>query len=220
MKKFSEMLEALPGGAAQQIIWTKRIYIGQFACGIVYVLLLGAGWYLDNLTIVAVAYIPIILVTCGLIGQLIIEARDVWKMIADSAGWLGRRLDRRFEEEKQAASGLAGMAQPELRSLAARIDTEITAQEKWLDVLKPMTLLVPAILIITGSKLLNLGEAVQNTTQVGGAALIIGLAIGAVSMYSALVKMRRLSSVLHYAIAADEEKKAVRFRKVSRKRTS
>jgi hypothetical protein len=220
MKTFSEILKALPGAEARQLVWVKRLYIGLLLCMVAFVALMTIGWHLKNPTLINVGWIPIFLATILLMAQIAIEVRDTRKMVADSAGWIGGRLDRNFDEEKRVAVRLANDPELRLKSMATRIDAEVISQEKWLDVIKPFSLLVPAVLIIVTSKYLNLSSEVQNMTQLVGAALISGLAVGAVSIYTALVKLRRLSSVLHHAVEIAEERKAVQLRKVSRKRGS
>lgn len=220
MKTFSEILKALPGAEARQLVWVKRLYIGLLLCIVAVVALMTIGWHLKNPTLIKVGWIPIFIATILLMAQIAIDVRDTRKMVADSAGWIGGRLDRNFDEEKRVAILLANDPELRLKSMATRIDAEVISQEKWLDVFKPFSLLVPAVLIIVTSKYLSLSPEVQNMTQLVGAALISGLAVGAVSIYTALVKLRRLSSVLHHAVEIAEERKAVQLRKVSRKRES
>jgi hypothetical protein len=141
-------------------------------------------------------------------------------MTVDAPGWIGSQLDQRYEKERVVAASLANNQLSELKSMAARIDAEVLTQEKWLEVIKPFSILVPAALIIFTSKYFDFPAGVQNFSQLFGGALMAGLAVGAMSIYSALVKMRRVSSALHRAIGMAEEKKTARFRKVSRRRGS
>jgi hypothetical protein len=218
MQTFSDILKALPGAEIKQLAWVRRIYIGLVFCVILFVILIVLGWYLNSPVLISAGYIPIVLAVICLIGQIALEVRDVRKMTVDAAGWIGSRLDQRYEEERVVAARLAEGKLFELKSMATRIDAEVLTQEKWLEVIKPFSILVPAVLLIVSSKYFDLPAAVQNFSQLVGAALISGLALGAVSIYSALVKLRRVASALHRAIGMAEEKKTVRFRKVSRQR--
>jgi hypothetical protein len=218
MQTFSEILKALPGAETRQRDWERRIYIGLALCLIALVILIVIGRYLNSVTLIKAGYIPIAVALVGLVGLIGIDVKDVLKMTADAAGWIGNRLDQRYEEERVVAARLAEGKLSELKSMAARIDTEVITQEKWLEVIKPFSIFVPAVLIIVTSKFFDLPAGMQNFSQLVGAALIAGLALGAVSMYSALVKLRRVSSALHRAIGMAEEKKTAGFRKMSRRR--
>jgi hypothetical protein len=220
MQTFTDILKALPKVETGQKIWQRRIFIGLVICAVAFAILVALGWYLNSASLIYSGYIPIVLAWVCVLGQLVLEVRDYRKTIVDPAGWIGNRLDQQYEDERVVAGSLAENQLPELKSMAARIDAEILAQEKWLEVIKPFTILVPAVSIIVASRYFNLPAVVQNFAQLVGGALIGGLALGAVSMYSALVKMRRVASVLHRAISMAEQKKTPRFRKVSRRRGS
>jgi hypothetical protein len=218
MQTFSDILKALPGAETRQQVWGRRLFIGLVLCVIAFVILMALGWYLSSITLRYAAYVPLALANVCLIGQIALEVRDIREMMVDAAGWLGSRLDQRYEEERVIAASLAENQLPELKSMAARIDAEVLTQEKWLEVIKPFSILVPAVLIIVTSKYFDLPAGVQNFSQIVGGALIAGLALGAVSMYSALVRLRRASSALHRAIGMAEERNTAGFRKVSRRR--
>jgi hypothetical protein len=220
MQTFSDILKALPGAETRQQVWGRRLFIGLVLCVIAFVILMALGWYLSSITLRYAAYVPLALANVCLIGQIALEVRDIREMMVDAAGWLGSRLDQRYEEERVIAASLAENQLPELKSMAARIDAEVLTQEKWLEVIKPFSILVPAVLIIVTSKYFDLPAGVQNFSQIVGGALIAGLALGAVSMYSALVRLRRVSSALHRAIGMAEERNTAGFRKVSRRRSA
>jgi hypothetical protein len=138
-------------------------------------------------------------------------------MFGDSAGWIAGWLDKRFEEERIVASSLDNTKLPKLKRMLERLDSEIVTREKWMDVIKPFSILVPALLIIVTSDLLKLPEGLQSAIKLIGAALLSGLTIGAISISTGIVKLRRLSSTLHYAVNASTEK-LTGFRRVSRRR--
>jgi MFS family permease len=220
MQTFSDILKALPRAEKGQKIWVRRLFIGLIFCVTMFVILMALGWYLHSDVLTSAGYISIVLAVICWAGQIALAARELRKMTADAAGWIGSRLDQRYEEERVIAASLAQNHLSELKSMAARIDAEVLTQEKWLEVIKPFSIFVPAVLIIVTSKYFDLPAGVQNFSQLIGAALIAGLGIGAVSIYAALVKLRRVSSALHRAIGIVEEKKTVGFRKVSRRRGS
>jgi hypothetical protein len=220
MQTFTDILKALPGTETAQTAWVRRSFIGLVFCVTVFVILMTLGWYLKSATLIHAGYIPIVLAFVCLLGQIAIEVWDLRKMTVDAPGWIGSQLDQRYEKERVGAASLANNQLSELKSMAARIDAEVFTQEKWLEVIKPFSILVPAALIIFTSKYFDFPAGVQNFSQLFGGALMAGLAVGAMSIYSALVKMRRVSSALHRAIGMAEEKKTARFRKVSRRRGS
>jgi hypothetical protein len=218
MQTFSDVLKALPVAETGQTIWVRRLFIGLIFCVIMFVLLMTLGWYFSSPFLVFAGYILIVLALVCWVGQMALGLWELHKMTRDAAGWIGSRLDKRYEEERVIAASLAENQLSELKGMTVRIDAEVLMQEKWLEVIKPFSILVPAVLIIATSKYFDLPAGVQNFLQLAGAALIAGLGLGAVSIYSALFKLRRVSSALHRAIAIAEEKKTVRFRKVSRRR--
>jgi ABC-type multidrug transport system fused ATPase/permease subunit len=220
MQTFSDVLKALPVAETGQTIWVRRLFIGLIFCVIMFVILMALGWYLSSPFLIFAGYIPIALAVVCWVGQIALEMRDLHKMTTGAAGWIGSRLDKRYEEERVIAASLAESHLSKLKSMTVRIDAEVLTQEKWLEVIKPFSILVPAVLIIATSKYFDLPAGVQNFAQLAGAALIAGLGLGAISIYSALVKLRRVSSALHRAIAIVEVRKTVRFRKVSRRRGS
>ena len=220
MQTFSDILKALPKAEKGQTTWARRLFIGLIFCVTIFVILMALGWYLHSAFLTSAGYISIVLAVICWMGQIALQAMELRKMTADAAGWIGSQLDQRYEEERVIAARLAQNHLSELRSMAARIDAEVLTQEKWLEVIKPFSIFVPAVLIIITSKYFDLPAGVQNFAQLAGAALIAGLGIGAVSVYSALVKLRRVSSALHRAIGIVEEKKTAGFRKVSRRRGS
>jgi hypothetical protein len=218
MSNFSDILKALPSAKEESLPLLKHINIFMAVCFASFAILVGAGWYWNNVAVVYSAYIPLILLPLALVFQIFLDVRRQRKMFGDAAGWIAGWLDKRFEEEKLVASGLDKAKLPELKRMLERLDSEIVAREKWMEVLKPFSILIPALLIIATSDALKLPDGFQGSIKLVGAALLSGLTIGAISISTGIVKLRRLSSTLHYAVNAAEEEKVLEFRRVSRKR--
>lgn len=220
MPTFKDVIKALPPVEEKQTVWIRRIYVILLVCVLVFVVLVLAGWITKRVTLIYASYIPVFGIFLCLLAYILFEARSMRKMLVNDSDWLGNWLDQKFEAEKHAADILLDGDVLELKRMAARVDAEITTQEKWLEVIKPFSLLIPAVLIISTSKYLMLPVPVQDAAKMIGAALVVGLSIGAVTTYSGLLKLRRLFSILNYAVCAIEDKKPISFRKVSRRRQS
>jgi hypothetical protein len=218
MSTFSDILKALPSAVEEQPPLLKYVNVFMAICCALATILAAGGWFWDKLFLIYMAFVPVALLPMALVLQLFLEMRRQRKMFGDSAGWIADWLDKRFEEEKRVVSDLDREKMPELKHMLHRLDSEIVTREKWMEVLKPFSMLIPAVLIIVASDFLKLPDGFKGVIKLMGGALVSGFAIGAISISTGIVKLRRLSSTLHYAVnAADQEKKS-EIRKVSRKR--
>ena len=218
MSTFSDILKALPSAVEEQPPLLKYINVFMAICCALAAMLAAAGWFWDKVFLIYIAFVPLALLPMALVLQLFLEMRRQRKMFGDSAGWIADWLDKRFEEEKRVVSDLDKKKLPELKHMLLRLDSEIVTREKWMEVLKPFSMLIPAVLIIVASDFLKLPQEFGGVIKLMGGALVSGFAIGAISISTGIVKLRRLSSTLHYAVnAADQEKKS-EIRKISRKR--
>ena len=218
MSTFSDILKALPSAVEEQPPLLRHINVFMAICCSLAVILAAAGWFWDKIFVIYMAFIPLALLPMALVLQQFLEIRRQRKMFGDSAGWIADWLDKRFEEEKRVVSDLDKERLPELKHMLHRLDSEIVTREKWMEVLKPFSMLIPAVLIIVASDFLKLPDGFQGVIKLMGGALVSGFAIGAISISTGIVKLRRLSSTLHYAVNAADQEKKLEIRKVSRKR--
>jgi hypothetical protein len=218
MSTFSDILKALPSAVEAQPPLLKYLNVFMAICCSVAAILIATGWFWDKIVLIYMALIPFALLLMALMLQQFLEIRRQRKMFGDSAGWIADWLDKRFEEEKRVVSDLGKEKLPELKHMLHRLDSEIVTREKWMEVLKPFSMLIPAVLIIVASDFLKLPDGFRGVIKVMGGALLSGFAIGAISISTGIVKLRRLSSTLHYAVNAADLEKKPGIRKVSRKR--
>ncbi len=161
---------------------------------------------------------PLLAMSGVVIASIVAERRRQRSRFGDPRYWDVARLDQRVEQEKAAAVELAQFPLWELKWMAQRLDAEALAQERWTDVLKPLSMVFTAALLVIGLDLFPLPAFLQWIGKLVAAAMLFGVAVGAVSIYEGVVRLRRLSSAMHYAIADAEGRKTPDFRKVSRKR--
>jgi len=218
MSTFSDILKALPSAAEEQPPLLRHINIFMAICFSLAVILATAGWFWNMIFLFYTAFIPLALLPLALVLQQFLEMRRQRKMFGDSAGWIADWLDKRFEEEKDVVSNLDKEKLPELKHMLCRLDAEIVTREKWMEVLKPFSMLIPAVLIVVASDFLKVPDGFQGVIKLMGGALLSGFAIGAISISTGIVKLRRLSSTLHYAVNAADQQKKPEVLKVSRKR--
>jgi hypothetical protein len=220
MSTFSDILKALPSAVEEQPPLLKNINIFMAICFSLAVILAAAGWFWDKIFLFYTAFVPLALLPLALVLQQFLEMRRQRKMFGDSAGWIADWLDKRFEEEKHVVSDFDKEKLPELKHMLYRLDSEIVTREKWMEVLKPFSMLIPAVLIVVASDFLKVPDGFQGVIKLMGGAMLSGFAIGAISISTGIVKLRRLSSTLHYAVNAADQKKKPEFLKVSRKRNA
>lgn len=219
MPTYLEIFKSLPAIEEAQPAAVKYTNVLIVSCFVLAGALVGWGWHANSVACIYCAWVPLLLVPLIVIANVVAEARAMRRQGALRKDWGLVRLDQRVWQEKAAAAELAKLGLAELKWMAQRLDAEVLLRERWLDVLKPFSMLVPAALIVVGVDLLHLPGMVQDIGKVCGAAVLIGITIGAISIYESIVPLRRLASAVHYTIASIEAKKAPAFRKVSRKRT-
>jgi hypothetical protein len=218
MPNFSDILKTLPSEKEEPLTLLKHINVFMFFCVGSFITLAAAGWYWKKVVFLNLAYLPLILLPLALVLQIFLEVRHQRKILGDSAGRIAGWLDKRFEEEKLVASSLDKKKLPERKRMSERLDSEIVTREKWIEVIKPFSILIPALLIIVTSDLLMLPSWLQGAVKLVAAAMLCGSTTAAIAILRENVKLRRLSSVLHYTVNSAEEEKVSAFRRVSRKR--
>lgn len=219
MPTYLEIFKSLPVIEEAQPAAIKYTNVLVMSCVVLAAALVGWGWHANSAAFIYCAYVPLLLIPTIVVVNVVAEVRELRRLGAFRKDWGLIRLDQRVWQEKAAAADLAKLELSELKWMAQRLDAEALLRERWLDVLKPFSMLVPAALIVVGVDLLHLPGMVQDIGKVCGAAVLIGITIGAISIYESIVPLRRLASAVHYTIASIEAKKAPAFRKVSRKRT-
>jgi len=218
MLSFQEIFSKLPVIEEKAHIKSRYLYLFIFICAIVFFSLLSAGSHWNNRTLLYTAWVPLVLMPLALLLHVAIEAWMSRQMFGKPEKWMLGWLDHRFADERKVASEVAQENISELKRVRDRLDAELLTRERWLEILKPFSILIPAALILAGSEIFHLPSMAQNFFKLAGAAMLSGLTIGAISVYAGLVKLRRLLSTLQYAISLNEERKQTSFRKISRKR--
>lgn len=150
--------------------------------------------------------------------KIVFELKDNKEMFKNPGGSLADGLDQRFAQEKVIAAELAANDLIELQRMKARLDADLIRTERWLDVLKLLSMLAPAVFILVTAGIFKLPDFIQDIFKVAVAAATVGAIAAAIAIHRGLVGLRTIWSTLHYAIELVEEKKKKRFRKVSRKR--
>lgn len=196
----------------------KHVFLFIAACMVACLCLLFAGSHWNSVTLLRAVWVPIGLMLLGVLAYSVLEGRELRRTWGKPENGLLGRLDQQFADEKSVAHEVAQQDVFELKCMHVRLEASLVARERFLDILKPFSILVPAMLVVATSDLFGLPIFVQNLCKIFGAALLSGLTIGAISMYMDLAKLRRLSSTLQHAISLIEERKEKTFRKVSRKR--
>lgn len=219
MLTFHEIYSRLPTVQESPRIKSRYFFGFIIFCLVAFVCLLLVGSHLNNKILSYSAWIPFALMPMTLLAYIVVEAWSRRNIVGKPENHLLVWLDGRFADEITVAGVLAKESLFELKCMRERLEAELQARERWLDVLKPFSILVPALLILASSDSFSLPDAAQKTFKVFGAAWLSGLSIGAISLYSGLPKLRRLSSTLQHAISIGEDRKEKLFRKVSRKRS-
>lgn len=219
MLTFSEILSELPQIEEQQPAITK--YLGRFVilCLVMVGLLVGAGNYWSKTGLFYAAVIPLLLALAGMVLDAVYEARSSADLLREPGAWVADRLDHRFAQEKLLAAELATTDLVSLRRMSTRLDAELVRIERWLDVLKPLAMFLPAVALLITSNILHLPGVLQDIVKLMAAAGTLGVMYGAVSVYKAMVRLRTVSATLQHAINIAETSSKPSFRKVSRKRT-
>ena len=218
MPTFSSILNSLPQPEETPAGVTRHLGAFVFACLVIGLAVFGAGIYWEKPGLIYTAVFPVCLMTTGALAYVYLEIKDNKPFFKDPGAWLAERLDDRFAQEKRIAAQLAVTGLIELRRMRTRLEADLVRAERWLDVLKPLSMLAPAVLIVLTAGVFRLPDLVQDICKFFVAAATIGVVVAATAIYQGLIKLRILSATLHYAIELAEEDKKPSFRKVSRKR--
>jgi len=218
MPTFSSILHSFPQTEEARDGVTR--YVGAFilVCIVLALALLGAGIYWERRALIYAAFIPSSLMIVGMLLHLFVEVNDSKLFFKNPAAYMADGLDHRFAQEKLVATELATSDLIELQRMKTRLDADLVRSERLLDILKPLSMLAPAVLILISLGVFRLPGLVQDIGKALVASVTVGALVASIPIYTGLVKLRTLSSTLHYAIELAEENKKPRFRKVSRKR--
>jgi hypothetical protein len=218
MPTFSSILLSFPQIKETQSSATR--YVGAFilVCFAAAVALLGAAFYWQQPALIYAVYVALSLVVAGILANVFIGIRDSKLFFKNPGAYMADGLDRRFAQEKLIAAELAATDLIELQRMKTRLEADLIRDERWLDVLKPFSMLAPAALILVSVGILRLPGLVQDFCKVVFASATVGVLVAAIPIHEGLVKLRTLSLTLHYAIELAEANRKPRFRKVSRKR--
>jgi len=181
-------------------------------------LLCAGAWYVNSNVALYGAIALLGLTVVAAVVYVIHEVRRFRKWMAENKHLGIVQLDQRIEREKAVVAGLTKLPLPELKWMTQRLEMEATIRERWLDVLKPFSMLVPAALVIVSINTFHLPAFIQDWSKLLGGFMLVGLTIGAISIYKDIVQIRRLAPMIHCAIVEIEGKRAPSFRKVSRRR--
>lgn len=220
MPTYLEIFEALPDIEEARPAALKYANALMLSCFGLAAALAGWGWYVNSLAFIYAAYGALFLLAAVFVAYVIVEIRNIKKEGSFRKEWGLVRLDQRVDRETRVAADLAKLELSELKWMAQRLEAEVVTQERWLDVLKPFSMLLPAVLIVVSVDAFHLPASVRDCGKLLSAALLIGAVIAAVSIHQGIVPMRRVGSAIHCAIAQVERKQGSAPRKISRKRAS
>lgn len=218
MPTYLEIFKSLPAIEESRPTALKYTYVYMASCALLVAALVGWGWHANAVWFIYGAYIPLFLLPAIVVINVVAEVRELRRHGAFRKDWGLVWLDQRVFQEKSIAAELAKLELSELKWMAQRLDAEALTRERWLDVTKPFAILISAGLVVVGLDTLHLPVMLQDFGKVLAAAMLIGITIGAISIYESILPLRRLASAVQCAIASIEGKKAPAFRKVSRKR--
>jgi hypothetical protein len=218
MPTFSSILRSFPRPEERQAGVARYLGVFVTVCIVVSLMLSGAGFYWRRSALIDIAFLPLCLMVVGMWVDLFVEVKGSKPFLKNPGAWLAERLDNRFAQEKHVAARLVATDLNELRQMRTRLEAELIRVERWLDVLKPLSMFAPAVLIVVTAGVFRLPDLVQDICKVFVAAATIGAVAAAIAIYQGLIRLRILSSTLHYAIELAEENRKPSFRKVSRKR--
>jgi hypothetical protein len=218
MPTFSSILQSFP--QTEESRGGAKKHVGAFilVCFVAALALFGAGYYWQQRALIYAVFIPLSLMVAGMLVDLFIEVRGGKPFFKNPGAYMAGGLDSRFMQEKLIAAELAATDLIELQRMKTRLEADLIRAERWLDVLKPLSMLAPAVLLLVSVGVFRLPGVVQDICKVVVGSATVGVLIAAIPIYQGLVKLRALSSTLHYAIGLAEENRKLRFRKVSRKR--
>jgi hypothetical protein len=219
MPTFSSILHLFPQTEEEQDGVTRHVGAFITVCLVLVLALLGGGIYWERRALLYATYIPLSLMVVGMLVHLFIEIKDSKLFFKNPAAYMADGLDRRFAQEKLVATELAASHLIELQRMKTRLEADLIRTERLLDILKPLSMLAPAVLILISLGVFRLPGLVQDICKAVVASVTVGALVASITVYTGLVKLRSLSSTLHYAIELAEENKKPRFRKVSRKRS-
>jgi hypothetical protein len=218
MPTFSSILHSFPRTEETPTGATKHVGAFTLVCLALTLVLLGAGFYWEQRVLIYAVLIPSSLMVIGMLVNAFIDIKDSKPFFKNPGAFMADGLDRRFAQEKLVAAELAATDIIELQRMKVRLEADLIKAERWLDVLKPLSMLAPAVLVLVSVGIFRLPGLVQDICKVAAASVTVGALIAAIPVYEGLLKLRSLSSTLHYAIELAEESRKPRFRKVSRKR--
>lgn len=219
MPTYLEVFKSLPSiEEAVEPSLPKNIVKVVLTCLVASGFVCASGWYMNSIAALYGAIAMLVLMVVATIVYVIHEVRRLRKWMAESEHLGIAELDQRIEREKAAVAGLTKLRLPELKWMAQRLEMEATIRERWLDVLKPFSMLIPAAVVIIGTDLFHLPALIQDASKLLGGALLAGLTIGAITIYKDIVRIRKLAPIIYCAIAEIDAKRAPCFRKVSRRR--
>lgn len=195
-------------------------YLGLFVIANLVLLtaLAGAAIYWNKAVFIYAASIPASMALFGVVLDTVYEARSIAPTAGGPGAWLAEGLDQRFAQEKRLAAELAKSDLADLKRMSTRLDAELIRGERWLDVLKPFGMLLPAVVVLATLNIFHLPGLLQDFAKILAVAATIGVMIGAISIYKAMLRLRAVASTLHHAIDIAEAAGKPVFRKVSRKR--
>lgn len=218
MPTFSSILNSLPEPEETRSGIARHSGAFVFACLVIGLVLFGAGIYWQRPGLIYTSLIPLCFMAVGMLVDLCLEIKGSKPFLTNPGAWLAERLDDRFAREKLIATQLAATELNELRRMRTRLEADLVRAERWLDVLKPLSMLVPAVLLVVTVGVFRLPDLVQDFCKILVTAATIGVVAAAIAIYQGLIRLRILSSTLHYAIELAEENRKPSFRKISRKR--
>jgi hypothetical protein len=218
MPTFSSILQSLPEPPEKKPSAPKYLAAFFWFCLVLSGALVCIGLYWRTRALLYGAIMPGSLAIVAFLVHVFFAVKDLNPFFKDPAEWLAERLDYRFAQEKSIAAELARTELAELQRMRARLDADFIRAERWLDVLKPLSMLIPAGLVVVTVGIFKLPDFIQDFCKVLLASATIGAIVAVIVIQQGLVRLRTLSSALHYAIDLAEENKKPRFRKVSRKR--
>lgn len=158
-----------------------------------------------------VLFILLSVVVCPLLAA--IRQKD---MFVCPGRFLATQLDTHLARETALAARLKAIREPDLTERLLRVDSQINALEKWIDVARVMWLLGPLVVLLFKSGF-HVSDSAHEMIQMCATAGTVGILMGAAQMRVGIRDLQRVSFALK--IAVDRSKEPQRVRKVSRKRT-
>ncbi|HZV63361.1 MAG TPA: hypothetical protein VFG03_00410 [Telluria sp.] len=134
------------------------------------------------------------------IGELVADMIRNRDIMLNPAGVIARQLDAQYLQEVELVERLDLIPLSVIDARLGRVEAQLAALEKWIDVTRLFWLIGPAAVLLAKVGPLQLPATGQELVQAVAAALVIGTAAGAVSMRSGIRKLQRIACVLKMAL--------------------